>query len=1085
MYNLKFNSIFEKSISIILPILVIFLLNSCSSVFYDYDQRVNNNRVSISNNLNERVNIVCKENGKTTSTYYNPNTKLTETKLIFLKPKHTLLIFSENTDTVELKIKKVPRTRAVIQNALATPFMFGVNWLFEIGNPNYFKVHKYSKEIKISNLRYNHKFIENKFTLAFTNYNRDTILNYLQVYDYYIGLENIKSNIDSIEYDKIKNSTDTNQYNQYYIRALTSEYKNIVDEKIRLFRNIKSFCDNNKNSDSEKIKDYLNKIKTSSFSFWVEELYLSKWDNELKSRRDIDEMIEFLKYLNNVNNSNKFTDATFVNNKTRRYAFLISRSVKDKLTKSINENIDYLFKLDSLVFFLEKENVLPRNFIDSTKENLKVAFLNRIVSDINKCKNHECQFKTFYLIKNRAHYRPVEKNLDLYIFNNLATMSNVNEIDLYYPVNEVSGLIEEVPSKYFETHQFLNMTKQPYRICLSKIKNDKGDFKYYEKRIFNKENILVMKVESLDFKYFDTKNYYFHNKRLVGIQYLYKNETNGSYSKAASFAIDEKGVVANNKNIIKTIDDYFKDKKSFDSMSVSQLQIYKNQIKEVRLDLDTIWEIPELMSVKNHMNNLEIKINKSIAKNEAKEQLLRDQFKNKLTTVIKLEKSIPTAIVQKRLDRVEKNEYGQIVKEYYKYAFVDSRTNSLIGAFIYDGIEYIPELNRFYVEINGKYGMVNAAGATVIPTVYGKIEYRSFAINGYARCFVTQPANEGLAASLMTPLLVEVGSVYNDIIDLFGKSIFTSNENQTIGPWVDEKSFLVTKNRKVGVFTTELIPLINCVFDQLICINHLLIGGMGLPNTQYWFENSDQYKFIDASKYLGYSFLGLRASSSGNIIDEINDDKVVVKSHNINANYYLKENSIFIFNETMFFSLVNSMIPLSDIGGKKTNYFITNNNQYLFNADSGLYVTERFLFDPSNVRNSKIFILQSNSIRGHGGWANSEGIDFNDKFDESIANINLYKNNQKITGEELLTKCGCLRLGVARSTGSGSVGFEGRGKIEWKDGKLPFNPILNSRWEKDQQITGHLEISCITSYEYQYSKPSPIYTTFKIQLNDL
>jgi hypothetical protein len=421
-------------------------------------------------------------------------------------------------------------------------------------------------------------------------------------------------------------------------------------------------------------------MQNSLFSFWVEELYLTKWDNELKSgKRDIDEVVVFLKYLNNVNNPNKFTDATFAINKTQKYAFLISRSIKEKSIKSINENIDYLINLDSLVYSLEKENVLPRNFIDSTKENLRVALLNKIVSDIKKCKNHECQFKTFDLIKNRAHYPPVEKHLDLYIYNNLANLGNVNEIDLYYPENKVSDLIKEAPSKYFETYQFSNIIKQPYRIWLSKTKLSKGDLRNYELKIYNKDGILGMKVENINTKYFNTKNYYFNNKRVVGIQYLYKNETNGSNIKAAEFAIDEKGVVENNKNIIKVIDDYFKDKKSFDSLSLSQLQVYKNQIKEVRLEFDTIWEIPELISVKNYINNLEIKIEKSIAKNEAKEQLLIDQFKNKLTTAIKIEKSIPTAIVQKRLDRVEKNEYGQIVNEYYKYAFIDSRTNNLIS----------------------------------------------------------------------------------------------------------------------------------------------------------------------------------------------------------------------------------------------------------------------------------------------------------------------------------------------------------------------------------------------------------------------
>lgn len=1063
MYNLKFNSIFEKYIDRILPILLIFLLNSCSSVFYNYDQRKNNNKVSISNNLNERVNIVCKENGQTSTTYYNPDTKSTEIELIYLKPKHKLLIFSENTDTVELKIKKVPRTRAVVQNALATPFMFGVNWLFEIGNPNYFKVSKSSKEIKISNLRYNHEFIENKFKIAFNKYNRDTILNYLQVYDYYIGLENIKSNIDSIEYNKIKNSTDTNQYNQYHKRALTSKYRNIVYGQIRFFRDVNLFCENNKNTDSKKIKDYLNKIQTSLFSCWVEDLYITKWDHELNSGKlDINEVVKFLKYTNAISNPQKFTNAAYAISNKPKYAFLISRSIKEKLMKSINENIDYLINVDSLVYSLEKENVLPRNFIDSTKENLRVALLNKIVSDIKKCKNHECQFKTFDLIKNRAHYPPVEKHLDLYIYNNLASLIKVNEIDLYYPENKVSDLIKEVPSKYFETYQFSNIINQPYRICLTKIKNDKGDFKYYEKRFFNKENILVMKVESLDFKYFDTKNYYFNNKRVVGIQYLYKNETNGSNIKAASFAIDEKGVVENNKNIIKAIDDYFKDKKSFDSMSLSQLQIYKNQMKEVRLEFDTIWEIPELISVKNYINNLEIKIEKSIAKNEAKEQLLRDQFKNKLTTAIKVEKSIPTAIVQKRLDRVEKNEYGQIVKEYYKYAFIDSRTNNLISEFIYDGIQYIEELNRFYVEINGKNGMVNAAGKTVIPTIYEDIDYSTFPINGYARCRISQPG---------------YGVVYNNIIDLSGKSLFTNNENQSIGAWVDEKSFLITKNGKIGVFTTDLKPLINCVYDQLIPVNLLL-------RDRFWFKIRDEYKFIDASKYLGYTFLGLRAFSSGNIIDEINDNKLITKSYNISTNYYLqKESSMFISNESMFFSLLNHMIRLFDVGGEKTNYFVTDNNQYLFNSSSGLYVSEMVLFDKSNVRNSKIFILQSNSAQGHGGWANSGAIRFSDKFDNLISSINLYKNTQKITGEELLSKCGCLRLGVAKQTGSGSISFNSANEINANE--YYWKPILNSKWENDQIISDYLQINCITSYDYRYSTPSPIEKSFIILLNDL
>ena len=64
---------------------------------------------------------------------------------------------------------------------------------------------------------------------------------------------------------------------------------------------------------------------------------------------------------------------------------------------------------------------------------------------------------------------------------------------------------------------------------------------------------------------------------------------------------------------------------------------------------------------------------------------------------------------------------------------------------------------------------------------------------------------------------------------------------------------------------------------------------------------------------------------------------------------------MFISDESMFFSLLNHMIRLFDVGGEKTNYFVTDNNQYLFNSSSGLYVSEMVLFDKSNVRNSKIF----------------------------------------------------------------------------------------------------------------------------------
>jgi hypothetical protein len=185
----------------------------------------------------------------------------------------------------------------------------------------------------------------------------------------------------------------------------------------------------------------------------------------------------------------------------------------------------------------------------------------------------------------------------------------------------------------------------------------------------------------------------------------------------------------------------------------------------------------------------------------------------------------------------------------------------------------------------------------------------------------------------------------------------------------------------------------------------------------------------------------------------------------------------------MFFSLLNHMIPLSDIDGEKANYFITNSNQYLFNSSSGLHATEMVLFDKSNVRNSKIFILQS-SIKSYSG-SSGQILWFSNKFDNLISSINLYKNTQKITGEELLSKCGCLRLGVARETGSGSIGFEYSKKITFEGGYLPFNPISNSKWEEGQLISNHLKINCITSYEYQYTTPRPIDKNFIILLNDL
>lgn len=643
---------------IIIVVILSILFESCSSSFYKNENRQIENQITISNNLNENLEIKSIRNNTFGTEqivlllpYSNTQYKENTISLKNAPKKFTLLCYSPNSDTGIVEITKTPRKQAIILNILATPLFLGLNWIPEILSPSFYRIDKKQSKIHLSNLKYNEKYIEGKFNDRFKKYNYDSLIDLVSKFNYSHKIELFKRAIDSIEYQKIKNSIDTNQFKYFEQKTLSLFYKKKVEYNIKQIREIFNFQNSNQNSKSQIVFDFYNSYKDNNFKYLLENLYITNKNRELLKNYEHREAIELLKFTNEIaihrqSNTSLGTEYKLIQ---KKYNQSILKDLKSQLKNKKDFYANYVL-LDSIIFNYKNQKFLFTSVLDSIENYLFENRFAYIQNELSICQTQECQQKTFSSFKENLNYPILSKNLGTYIYENLQFITNKNDFTLYYEANEDCSFIVESEYSKISKFQYKSVNAKKHR-CVFILDKSNSKHPLKEINVYNEFGKLCIKTKPTDSKFFASKNQYFKDGKIVGVQYIYKKHNVNNLLNSANFVYDEKGNVENTKPIILSIENFFKNIKSFDSLGTTQLSELSNQFRKTKLDLDTFLEIPEFSSIFTLLNSYEMKISNAFKKAEIREKvnqesLLSKKHDSKIKTIFD---KIMTEVSEKKL----------------------------------------------------------------------------------------------------------------------------------------------------------------------------------------------------------------------------------------------------------------------------------------------------------------------------------------------------------------------------------------------------------------------------------------------------
>src|SRR5690554_2405113 len=129
------------------------LLTACASSFYSTEKRTKNNTVQLKTNVSSSTikfpNAKPKDNG-----YYNQELKVSSDNYTLTYPKlrKRLLTVEENSggETKTIELKRVPRGGAILKSTSLGLITYGLPFLIDPFNPDFYKVSKNSREVSIT-----------------------------------------------------------------------------------------------------------------------------------------------------------------------------------------------------------------------------------------------------------------------------------------------------------------------------------------------------------------------------------------------------------------------------------------------------------------------------------------------------------------------------------------------------------------------------------------------------------------------------------------------------------------------------------------------------------------------------------------------------------------------------------------------------------------------------------------------------------------------------------------------------------------------------------------------------------------------
>ncbi len=543
-----------KPLCLFLLVVSVLFNVSCSSLIYPQKTKYRNNTVTFVTNLNN-VNVKFSKAGEnyeellgSTKPYSGNKNQLIYTFDKLRYKQLRLELFGENLESQFVKIKRVPRGGAIVQDILLSPITFGLPIIIDPFRGDFYKISKKSKLIEVE-MRYTQEFMLREYKKIEKSTDPKDFSDYITYYPYSNSVYLATNRKDSLELNS----------------ALSKADEKAIDEFIR-------------NHDKSKFLPQAEAVKkemtTTRYAFddaqkidkaYAFEAFIQKYPNslQLKSARikmmtvaerdcinaaKLDSTINYLEnYLNKYRNIIEEVD---FKTKSRRLEELLAKQIVLELDQNEADKYKaYKSLWNKYISLTSQYNYISLNELDSYKEKISHFLFNKLaetkdeksqVDFLSKVKNdYESFFQSYgwgeglpisYMIVNDARSR-----------NGLLKLYNQNYFKSYYE------RLGEAPAEMADLYSY------KYKESVYKVLDNVD----YEEILFENDLYSSIKLYSKGKKVLENsaklnKTDYFQNGQLVKTQYYQYDNNGNNQGYAYEF---EKGVNLTLKALAQKLDD--------------------------------------------------------------------------------------------------------------------------------------------------------------------------------------------------------------------------------------------------------------------------------------------------------------------------------------------------------------------------------------------------------------------------------------------------------------------------------------------------------------------------------------------------
>lgn len=517
-----------KSLSLFFLLFIALFHQSCSSLIYPEKTMYKNNTVTFVTNLNN-VNVKFSKTGEnyeellgSTKPYSGNKNQLIYTfdKLRFKQMR--LELFGENLESQFVKIRRVPRGGAIVQDILLSPITFGLPILIDPFRADFYKISKKSKLIEVE-MRYTQEFMLREYKKIEKSTTPKDFSDYITYYPYSNCIYLATNRKDSLEFNN----------------ALSKADEKAIDEFIRSHDKSKFL------PQAEAVKK---EMTTTRYAFddaqkidkaYAFEAFIQKYPNslQLKSARikmmtvaerdcikaaKLDSTINYLEnYLNKYRN---IMDENDFKAKSGRLEELLSKQIVLELDQNEADKYKaYKSVWDMYISLTNQFNYISLNELDSYREKISHFLFNKLVdtkdekSQVNFLTNAKNDYESFFRSFGWGEGLPICYMIvnDARTRNGLLKLYNQNYIKSYYE------RLGEAPAEFVDIYSY-RYKEKVYEI----LENVDYEELLFEDDLYSNIKLYSKGKKVLEYSAKPDKTDYFQNGQLVKTQY-YQYDNNG------------------------------------------------------------------------------------------------------------------------------------------------------------------------------------------------------------------------------------------------------------------------------------------------------------------------------------------------------------------------------------------------------------------------------------------------------------------------------------------------------------------------------------------------------------------------------